>query len=160
MKMIKLALLLASLVSCTAAAQDQEQYGRAYLAEGDNAAAARSYREVLNFNPFDPVAHNNLAVAQAAQGDYQTALDLLQRAVQLAPKRADIRENLHRLRAWMAQGDGVRSQARDRPIWRKSADEFAALPALWGSPAANLANDFYPQLKLIKNLHYVPDRPN
>jgi tetratricopeptide (TPR) repeat protein len=160
MRMIKMTLLFLSLFSGIAAAQDQMQYGRAYLAEGDNAAAARSYREELDINPFDPVAYNNLAVAKAAQGDYQTALDLLQRAVQLAPKRADIRENLYRLRTWMAQGDGVRKQTMDRPIWRKSSREFPELPALWGSPTASVARDIRPQLKLIKQLHYVPDISN
>ena len=160
MNTIRLTLLLLSLASGCAEAQDQMQYGRAYLAEGDNAAAVRSYSQALDLNPFDPVAHNNLAVAKAAQGDYQTALDLLQRAVQLAPKRADIRDNLYRLRTWMARGDGVRSQAIDKPIWRKPTREFPGLPALWGSPAANVASDIHPQLKLIKQLHYVPELSN
>jgi tetratricopeptide (TPR) repeat protein len=83
-----------------AATPNLNQYGRAYLAEGDNAAAAQSYSELVRLNPFDPVALNNMAVAKAAAEDYQSAAELLTRAVRLAPHRADIRENLSNLQSW------------------------------------------------------------
>lgn len=155
MNLIRLLWLAVSLVAANVYAQDQMQYGRAYLAEGDNAAAVRSYSDALDLNPFDPVAHNNLAVAKAAQGDYQAAMDLLQRAVKLAPKRADIRNNLYRLRDWMNQ-DGVHQQSASRPIWQKPPRDFPALPALWGNQAARVTSDVQPQLKLMRQLHYVP----
>jgi tetratricopeptide (TPR) repeat protein len=79
---------------------DPMQYGRAYLAEGDNAAAVKSFAEAQRLNPADAAALNNLAVAKAAAGDYQAALDLLTRARKLAPNRADIKENLDKLQAW------------------------------------------------------------
>lgn len=149
-----LALLFAA---ATAHAADEMQYGRAYLAEGDNAAAVRSYNAALQLNPFDPVAHNNLAVAKAAQGDYQSAMDLLQRAVQLAPKRADIRDNLDRLRDWMSRDDGVGKALQSRAVKHKPAREFAELPPLWGTATAvRYASDIRPKLRLIRQLHYVP----
>jgi hypothetical protein len=57
-------------------------------------------------NPFDPIALNNQAVAEAARGRYQQAASLLQRAVKLAPARADIAANLLSLQRWMAQVEG------------------------------------------------------
>ena len=156
MSTVRFILLLVCLVTSQAQAQDQMQYGRVYLAEGDNAAAVRSYSDALDLNPFDPVAHNNLAVAKAAQGDYQAAMDLLQRAVKLAPKRADIRDNLYRLRDWMNQDNGVNKQTVSRPVWQKVPRDFPPLPALWGSQPTKGTSDFHPQLKLIRQLHYVP----
>ncbi|MDD4977810.1 MAG: tetratricopeptide repeat protein [Gallionella sp.] len=149
--------ILALLLVGNAQAVDNMQYGRAYLAEGDNAAAVRSYSQAVDLNPFDPVAHNNLAVAKAAQGDYQAAMDLLQRAVKLAPKRTDIRDNMNRLRDWMRQDNGVRNSAQVSPIWHKPTREFAELPPLWGSAAAaRVAIEIRPKLRMIKQLHYVP----
>ncbi len=57
-------------------------------------------------NPFDPIALNNMAVAEAARGRHQQALALLQRAVKLAPARADIAANLSSMRQWMVQSEG------------------------------------------------------
>ncbi len=157
MKFIASTLLLL-LFAANAYAVDSMQYGRAYLAEGDNAAAVRSYSQALDLNPFDPVAHNNLAVAKAAQGDYQGAMDLLQRAVKLAPQRADIRDNLNRLRDWMSHDNGVHNALQQqRPIWQRSTREFSDLPPLWGSVAAtSAAVEIRPKLRMIKQLHYVP----
>lgn len=98
-----LALMLmwvAAAAAAAAAPPDPMQYGRAYLAEGDNAAAVKSFAEALRLNPADAAALNNLGVAKAAAGDYQAALDLLTRARKLAPTRADIKENLDQLLAW------------------------------------------------------------
>ena len=157
MKSILVSMLSMLLLAATAYAADNMQYGRAYLAEGDNAAAVLSYNAAVQLNPFDPVAHNNLAVAKAAQGDYQGAMDMLQRAVQLAPKRADIRDNLYRLRDWMSHDNGVRSPAQEHAIWQKPTQAFAELPPLWGSAAAaHYASEIRPKLRMIKQLHYVP----
>lgn len=62
--------------------------------------------ETAAINPFDPIALNNLAVAEAARGRYQQASSLLQRAVKLAPARADIAANLSSLQRWLAQVEG------------------------------------------------------
>lgn len=82
--------------------RDPSVYGRAYLAEGENAAAIESFQDANRLNPFDPVALNNLGVAHAAAGDYQSALELFARAVKLAPNRRDIGENHRYLLTWMA----------------------------------------------------------
>lgn len=137
---IRLVLLLGALAMMPALAADQMQYGRAYLAEGDHAAAVQSYSEVVRMNPFDPVAQNNLAVARAANGDYQTAIDLLTRAVKLAPGRADIRENLTNLQGWMANSGGVGLSiavpAQPRLAQQGGAAVLPEPPPLWGRPGA------------------------
>ena len=132
---LSLAALVLAAALAPAAAADLMQYGRAYLAEGDHAAAAKSYAEVVRLNPFDPVAQNNLAVARAAAGDYQTALELLNRAVKLAPGRTDIRENLNSLQGWMATSGGVAASVAPRPATVKAVN-VAVLPEpppLWGA---------------------------
>lgn len=89
--------------------QDAER-ARAQFAEGEHAAAAAEWEARLEVNPFDPADLNNLAVAKAAQGDFQSARELLQRAVRLAPEREDIAANLARLADWMdRQRDGIAS---------------------------------------------------
>lgn len=123
------------------AAPDAQQYGRAYLAEGEHQAATQSFNEALKINPFDPVLLNNLAVARAAQGDYQSALDLLQRAVRLAPRRSDIASNLRQLQGWLeAYGrpmnadpsgvSGSRLPAPSRPLLA-TAPLLPEPPPLW-----------------------------
>jgi hypothetical protein len=71
-----------------------------------HAALAQESAELASVNPFDPIALNNLAVIESGRGRYQHALSLLQRAVKLAPARADIAVNLGNLQRWMAQAEG------------------------------------------------------
>ncbi|MFZ6709722.1 tetratricopeptide repeat protein [Undibacterium sp. TC9W] len=82
-------------------AQDPNAEGRNFLAEGNNNAASKKFAEAAKINPFDASALNNQAVALAAQGDNEKALNLLERANRLAPNRADIAANLNELRNWM-----------------------------------------------------------
>jgi tetratricopeptide (TPR) repeat protein len=95
------------LISGHSHAADLQQFGRAYIAEGDSAAAIQSYGELVRQNPFDPVALNNMAIAKASAGDYQAALELLNRANRIAPQRADIRENLKQLQTWLQKNHSV-----------------------------------------------------
>ncbi|WP_348673893.1 tetratricopeptide repeat protein [uncultured Abyssibacter sp.] len=81
--------------------QTFQSLGRRNMAEGDIESAERRFAEALEINPFDPVALNNLAAAKAEQGDYHTALELLERAERLAPQNVDIAANLARLRGWV-----------------------------------------------------------
>jgi tetratricopeptide (TPR) repeat protein len=144
-----IAFLVLSFSPARSQAVDLQQYGRAYLAEGDSAAAIQSYGELVRQNPFDPVALNNLATAKAAAGDYQAALDLLTRAVRLAPQRADIRDNLKQLEAWQKKnhsvtlnsntGNGNNANNAGKPPVAKAAvpgNRTAVLPeppALWSA---------------------------
>ncbi|NEX60027.1 hypothetical protein [Noviherbaspirillum galbum] len=89
--------------------QDAAQLGRAYLAEGETVAAAKSFAEQQRMAPYDPVALNNLGVARAAAGDYLTALDYISRAQKAAPYRTDIQDNLNALREWV-KAYSVRSE--------------------------------------------------
>lgn len=87
-------------------------------------------------NPFDPVALNNMAVAEAARGQYQQALALLQRAVKLAPARADIATNLANMKRWLAQVEGqaalgIAPQPLQLPYQETST---IPVPQLWRSP--------------------------
>ena len=116
--------------------RDPALYGRAYLAEGDTAGAIENYQEAAKINPFDPVALNNLAVARAAAGDYQAALDLLAKAIKLAPGRTDISENHRQLQSWMNdQLLGGPSAAIRRPVAAQSSPQNFGIvsepPPLW-----------------------------
>ena len=133
-------LLVVSLSAvASAGAQDLPAYGRTHLAEGDNLAAAKSYTELLQLNPFDPVALNNLAVAKAAAGDYQTAISRLTRSAKLAPSRGDIRENLARMQRWMDSygAAGPPPVARPGQTAVRSATVLPEPPALWGAASKN-----------------------
>ncbi len=132
-------LLAASLVSPHVVAVDLQQYGRAYLAEGDSTAAVHSYGELVRQNPFDPVALNNMAVAKAAAGDYQSALDMLQRAQRLAPQRLDIRDNLTQLQNWLQQHHTIPVASKlpaARPLGSSAATILPEPPPLWSPPAS------------------------
>lgn len=97
----KLTLIAACLLApLTGLAADPQTDGRALLAQGDSSSAAKKFGEAAQSNPFDASALNNQAVALAAQGDNEKALQLLERAVKLAPNRTDIAANLNELRSW------------------------------------------------------------
>ena len=63
--------------------------------------AIHLYSTLLVRNPFNAVAANNLALAHTAVGNYAAALEFLEKAVKIAPKRDDITANLVSMRAWM-----------------------------------------------------------
>jgi tetratricopeptide (TPR) repeat protein len=126
---------------------DLQQFGRAYIAEGDSAAAIKSYGELVRQNPFDPVALNNMAIAKASAGDYQAALELLNRANRLAPQRVDIRENLKQLQTWLQKNHSVSLNtetkfARNTNNVRNPGNPGSTVtvlpepPALWSAIAA------------------------
>ena len=96
-------LLLCALCAWPVLAADLQSEGRVLLSEGENLAARNKFAEAAKINPFDAAAVNNQAVASAAQGDYENALNLLERAARLAPQRADIAANLHLMRSWVAR---------------------------------------------------------
>lgn len=119
----------------------QEDGGRSYLAEGATDAAAQHYSSALAVNPFDAVALNNLAVAKAAAGDYQSARELLQRAARMAPTRNDIASNLIKLQDWMDHERDQIAPATTSPlrgdVSRRTVPPEP--PALWGSSRATSA---------------------
>lgn len=93
--------------------------------------------EAAAINPFDPIALNNLAVVEASRGRYQQAQSLLQRAVKLAPARADIAANLVSLQRWLAQAEGqtalgLTPQPLQLPYQEAGVPE---VPPLWSAPA-------------------------
>ncbi len=95
--------------------------------------------EMAAINPFDPIALNNLAVMEAGRGRYQQASSLLQRAVKLAPARADIAVNLSNLQRWLAQAEGqaalgLTPQPLQLPYQEAGVPE---VPPLWAVPAQN-----------------------
>ena len=92
--------------------------------------------EMAAINPFDPIALNNLAVLEASRGRYQQAASLLQRAVKLAPARADIAVNLANLQRWLAQAEGqaalgLSPQPLQLPYQESGVPE---VPPLWVTP--------------------------
>jgi hypothetical protein len=94
--------------------------------------------ETAAINPFDPIALNNLAVMEASKGRYQQAASLLQRAVRLAPARADIAANLSNLQRWLALAEGqaalgLQPQPLQLPYQEAGVPE---VPPLWMAPPA------------------------
>lgn len=107
---------------------DPMMYGNAYLAEGDDAAAMMSYAEALRTNPSNVAALNNMGVAKANAGYYQTAHEFLIRAQKLAPERADIRENLASVQNWTRTYGSGNDAASTVP---NTAALIPEPPALW-----------------------------
>ena len=105
LKRLLMAVMLPTALSAPIAtfAADLQAEGRIQLSQGDNVEASKKFAEAAKINPFDPSAINNQAVAVAAQGDYEKALNLLERAVRLGPGRADIYANLQEMRRWVAR---------------------------------------------------------
>jgi len=168
--MIFRSLLLLSLVVVpsllNAQTRDPSLYGRAYLAEGDNAGAIENYQEAAKVNPFDPVALNNLAVARAAAGDYQSAIDLLARANKMAPNRPDIAENYRQLQSWMNEQISGRSNFTmrkpvaipDTPRPTSNYGPFAEPPALWQGAIRSEPNPIFQPPTRDQNTSFAPKK--
>ncbi|SDV47838.1 tetratricopeptide repeat protein [Chitinasiproducens palmae] len=117
--------------------KDPLEAGRQQMAAGDLAGAQRSFTQAVQASPGDPVALNNLATARAANGDYRSAIALLESALAAAPGRADIAENLRRLRGWVSRHAAV---SLESPAENADADADphaadAPLPPLWSNRA-------------------------
>lgn len=105
-----------------------------YMVGGDVA-------ERVAVNPFDPIALNNLAIAEASRGRYQEALMLLQRAVKLAPARPDIAANLQSLQRWLVLAEGQASIGlHPQPLALPYQDSLVPdVPQLWQPPPSVIA---------------------
>ncbi|MEY2685261.1 MAG: hypothetical protein RJA09_2405 [Pseudomonadota bacterium] len=112
--------------------------GYGYSSQGSmGGGVGQDPAETAAINPFDPIALNNLAVTEAARGRYQQASSLLQRAVKLAPARADIAANLANLQRWLAQVEGqaalgMQPQPLQLPYQETGVPE---VPSLWVAPS-------------------------
>jgi len=109
-------------------------------------AGAAEAAQAAAINPFDPIALNNLAVVEASRGRYQQALSLLQRAVKLAPARADIAANLGSLQRWLALAEGQAAIGMTPQPLQLPYQESALppVPSLWVSPAPAAATPVRP----------------
>ncbi|MFZ6692523.1 tetratricopeptide repeat protein [Undibacterium sp. SXout20W] len=126
--------LLLAVVSGISWSADLQSEGRLQLSQGDNAEASKKFAEAAKINPFDPSALNNQAVAVAAQGDYEKALYLLERAVRLGPGRADIVANLKELRRWVGRNaPQIKMAEKSNPVMNvyPDGDIPPEPPALW-----------------------------
>lgn len=132
--MQRLALIFVLVFALPVAAQSIDtDTARQRFSRGEHAAASAQWAARLQVNPFDPADLNNLAVAKAANGDFQSARELLQRAVRLAPEREDIAANLARLADWMdRQRDGI-APLSGHPALREPGARVVPPepPALW-----------------------------
>ena len=124
---------------------DPMQYGRAYMAEGDYPAAAKSFAQALRLNPSDPIALNNLAVAKAAAGENLAALDLLTQARRASPNRPDIQENLVNMQIWLKAYGGAKPADLQ-------ANTFAPEPAVLWPVLAALSSEKHASDSPQKNL--------
>lgn len=116
-------------------AGDLQSEGKTALSEGDAASAIIKFTEAAKVNPFDPAALNNLAVALAAQGNYEKALETLERAYRLAPTRGDIQANLQSMRTWVARNAPQiqLKESKAKPVVNTYPDADIPLepPPLW-----------------------------
>ncbi|MEB0137559.1 MULTISPECIES: tetratricopeptide repeat protein [unclassified Undibacterium] len=134
--LIRLCTCLFAALLLPVAAADLQSEGRVLLSQGDNLAASKKFSEAAKQNPFDGAALNNQALAYAAQGEYEQALALLERAVRVSPQRADIAANLQEMRQWIARhAPSVGMVAKSTPIINVYPDSTNDLPpeppALW-----------------------------
>lgn len=116
--------------------------GYGYSSLGSMGGVGQDPSEAAAINPFDPIALNNLAVSEAARGRYQQALSLLQRAVKLAPARADIAANLASMQRWLSQAEGqaalgMTPQPLQLPFQETGIPE---VPPLWMAPSGSPTN--------------------
>lgn len=116
-------------------AADLQAEGRVLMSEGNTVEAGKKFAEAVRDNPFDASALNNQAVAAAAQGDYERALYLLERAARLSPNRPDIYTNLTEMRKWVARyAPEIKLKTeQSRPLINTypDADIPPEPPALW-----------------------------
>lgn len=126
------------LLPLAALAADPHSDGRTFMAQGDSNSAAKKFGEAAQINPFDASALNNQAVALAAQGDNEKAMQLLERAARLAPNRADIAANLNELRSWLNRNNPASLSQKKMPVmnaYPASGQVPPEPPPLWKTPA-------------------------
>lgn len=139
---------------------ERDLAAKSAYARGDTARATATLIESVRLNPFDAVALNNLAVNYAAQGDYQNAISLLERAQRIAPSRADIANNLANLKAWLTQDNQFALGSRGVPQalnLPRSEDIPKELPPLWTPPNASVLP---PQAQQGSSLIQNASQPN
>jgi Flp pilus assembly protein TadD len=98
---IVLGLWLCAASAFAATAQDGDTLHLLEAGRLDGAIA--QLEQELGGNPYDAVALNNLAVARARNAEVFSAMDLLDRAVRLAPEHPVIVSNRDVLRDWIAR---------------------------------------------------------
>ena len=104
--------------------------GYAFLESDQLAFAGESFRRFLNANPDNPSAHDSMAGYLARKGDIESAVNHLNRAVELEPRMSY---------AWMHMGDllaEAEMPEQARPAYEKAAEtsvlygeEFRAIVA-------------------------------
>lgn len=82
--------------------------------EADFNGAEAEFKRVINVQPDDPRAYNNLAAFYAAQGNYNQARDYLEQALATDEKYATIYHNLGSVYAEMARGSYGRALQLDQ----------------------------------------------
>ena len=95
---------------------------------GNTALAMRLYRERLGADPGDGTAMLRLALMQAWQEQFEGALELLDRLIELQPSNFDARLARARVRAW--SGDIAAAQAEVAEVLAVQPDNAEALEAL------------------------------
>jgi tetratricopeptide (TPR) repeat protein len=132
-----LVILLVMLVVCnvdflgysgSSEAQGLHALASVYVKRGDDATAARYYRQALAADPTLTQASNDLAVLYLRHGETDQAIRLLKRAVTLAPGNVLIRLNLADCYNREGYPDSARAQLRI--VLRKDPKSVEALNAL------------------------------
>lgn len=100
------------------------------LAAGQKEAARSTYFDALRQYPDSVVAHNNLAVLFAAEGDLVQAREQLNQALKTSPAYEAVHENMSRIYASMARnsyGKALQLQEETAPVRLKALGDAAQL---------------------------------
>jgi tetratricopeptide (TPR) repeat protein len=92
---------------------------QALVKQGEDAAAAKIYEDLIKQEPGQPQAYNNLAAIKARHGEYKQAQALLERALRSNPVYATVYENLSAIYVEMARdsyGKALRLEAPQQTV--------------------------------------------
>ncbi|HPR64781.1 MAG TPA: tetratricopeptide repeat protein [Thermoanaerobaculia bacterium] len=104
MRRLIILLILVGLSACSTASSQAKQiagFGTEMAKEGLWREAEFRWRQALELSPDDFRLYNNLAIAAEIRGDYDEALELYEKALNLNPRDKTVRKNYEATRQFV-----------------------------------------------------------